>query len=98
MLKFLISGVLFLTHFSHKLVVDRILRTRLHTGAAADTFRMVRRFQDIDIHLARRNAALASDAFITLDLDAEKGYLVKERVDRPQRADPFAERAIKHKA
>ena len=78
--------------------MDRILRTRLHTGAAADTFRMVRRFQDIDIHLARRNTALASDAFITLDLDAEKGYLVKERVDCPQRADPFAERAVKQNA
>lgn len=75
--------------------MDCILRTRLHIGTAADTFRMVRRFQDIDIHLARRNTALASDAFITLDLDAEKGYLVRERVDCPQRTDPFAERTVK---
>ena len=69
MLKFLISGVLFLTHFSHKLVVDRILRAGLDTGSAPDTFRMIWRPAHVDIHFTCPGTLVASDTFAVFNRD-----------------------------
>ena len=66
--------------------------------AAADAFRVVGGLGDVHVHLAGARTFAAGDALARVDLDAEQGDLVHQRVKRTERADPFAERAIKHKA
>ena len=59
---------------------------------------MVGRFRHIHIHLAGSGAFPAGDAFVSIYLHLEKGYLVQQGVERAQRAEPFAERAVKEHA
>ncbi len=62
---------------SHELIVDGIVRTCFHAGAASYAFRVVRRFEDVNIHFACLRALHTSDTTIVLHLNAEEGYFIK---------------------
>ena len=78
--------------------MDCIGRTSLYAGPASYTFRMVRCLPHINIHFAYFCALVASDAFAVFDFNAEKGYLIKQRINGTERADPFAKRPVKQNA
>ena len=63
--------------------------------AAADALRVVGGLGDVHVHLAGARTFAAGDALARVDLDAEQGDLVHQRVKRAERADPLAERAEK---
>ena len=62
---------------SHELIVDGIVRTCFHAGATSYAFRVVRRFEDVNIHFACLRALHTSDTTIVLHLNAEEGYFIK---------------------
>ena len=66
--------------------------------AAADALRVVGGLGDVHVHLAGARAFAAGDALARVDLNAEQGDLVHQRVKRAERADPLAERAEKQHA
>ena len=66
--------------------------------AAADALRGVGGLGDGHVHLAGARAFAAGDALARVDLNAEQGDLVHQRVKRAERADPLAERAEKQHA
>ena len=78
--------------------MDCIRRTRHKTSTESYTFRMVRCLPHINIHFAYFCALVASGAFAVFDFNAEKGYLIKQRINGAERADPFAKRPVKQNA
>ena len=59
----------FLTRFSQKLIVDRILRAGLDAGSASDAFRMIGSPAHVDIHFACPGTLIASDTFAVFNRD-----------------------------
>ena len=71
-------ALLFLTVFSHKLIVDGIFRTSLYTGSASYAFRVIRRLTYIYIHFTCGYTLITSDTFAVFNFDRKKAYLIKQ--------------------
>ena len=65
-----------------------------YTLAAADALGVIGRLCDLDVHLACLRARAARDASVLVNLYSKQGYLVHERIESAERADPFAKWAV----
>ena len=59
---------------------------------------MVWCFGNIHIHRARFCAGTAGNTCIAVNAHLKQGYMIHKCIDRPQGAQPFAERAVKNHA
>ena len=71
-----------------------ICGTGFYANAAAYTFRMIRRFGHIHIHIAGGGAFSAGNAFIFINLNSKQRHSVKQRIECTKRAQPFAEGTV----
>ena len=77
---------------------DGLRRAGGHAFAAADTFAVVRRFGHIHVHGTGPCALAAGDAFALVNVHRQQRHAVEERVERAERAEPLAERAVEDDA
>ena len=63
---------------------------------AADTLGMIWCFRHVYIHLADLGAFPAGNAFMLVYLHLKEGDPVEQRIECPQRAEPFAERTVEY--
>lgn len=74
--------------------VKRVGRAGADALAAADALRVVRRPQDVDVHLAGFRTLPAGNAGLSIGLDREQRHAIHECVEGTERTEPLAERAV----
>ena len=74
--------------------VKRVGRAGADALAAADTLRVVRRLQDVDVHGAGFRTLPAGNTGLSIGLDREQRHAVHECIEGTERTEPLAERAI----
>ena len=73
---------------------DCACRASCCAGAAADAFDRLRRLRRIDVHHADARAFAAVDAFFLVDGKSVKAKPIEQAVNRAERTERFAEKAI----